>query len=62
MRENIGFFLVGILYISTVYVLVRPNSNGPAIINSLFSTFADLVRGVSGETYNTSTNKWSAAS
>jgi hypothetical protein len=62
MRENIGFFLVGILYISTIYVLVRPNSKGPAIVNSLFSTFADLVRGVSGETYNSSSNTWSAAS
>jgi hypothetical protein len=62
MKENIGFFLVGILYISTIYVLVRPNSNGPKIINSLFSTFADLVRGVSGETFNSTSNTWSAAS
>lgn len=62
MRENIGFFLVGILYLSTLYVLVRPNSKGPAIINNMFSAFADLVRGVSGETFDSSTNKWSAAS
>jgi hypothetical protein len=62
MRENIGFFLVGILYISTVYVLVRPNSNGPTIINNLFSTFGDLVRGVSGQTFDSSTQSWKAAS
>jgi hypothetical protein len=62
MTDKIAFFIVGILYLSTVYVLVRPNSKGPAIINTLFSTFADLVRGVSGETYNTSSNTWSPAS
>jgi hypothetical protein len=62
MRENIAFFLVGVLYLSTVYVLVKPNSKGPTIVNNLFSAFADLVRGVSGETYNSSSNTWSPAS
>jgi hypothetical protein len=62
MTDKLGYFLVGILYLSTVYVLVRPNSKGPGIINNLFSAFADLVRGVSGQTYDTTNNTWKAAS
>jgi hypothetical protein len=62
MTEKAGFFIVGILYLATLYVLVRPNSNGPTIINNLFSAFTDLVRGVSGQTFDSSTNTWKAAS
>lgn len=62
MRDQIGFFLVGILYLAILYVLVRPNSNGPTLINNVLGTFADLVRGVSGQTFDSSTNTWKAAS
>jgi hypothetical protein len=61
MRDQIGFLLAGILYLAILYVLVRPNSKGPTLVNTVLGTFADLVRGVSGQTYNASTNKWSAA-
>jgi hypothetical protein len=62
MRDKLGFFIVAIIYMSTLYVLVRPNSKGPGIINNLFSAFTDLVRGVSGQTYDASSGKWKAAS
>jgi hypothetical protein len=62
MKDGIVYFIVGVLYLSTVYVLVRPNSNGPALVNNVLGTFADLVRGVSGETFDSSTNSWKAAS
>lgn len=62
MRDQIGVFLVGILYLVILYVLVRPSSKGPTIINSILGTFADLVRGVSGQTFDSSTNSWKAAS
>lgn len=62
MRDQIGVFLVGILYLAILYVLVRPSSKGPTIINSILGTFADLVRGVSGQTFDSSTNSWKAAS
>lgn len=62
MRDQIGVFLVGILYLAILYVLVRPSSKGPKIINNILGTFADLVRGVSGQTFDSSTNSWKAAS
>lgn len=62
MRDQIGVFLVGILYLAILYVLVRPSSKGPTIINNILGTFADLVRGVSGQTFDSSTNSWKAAS
>lgn len=62
MRNQIGVFLVGILYLAILYVLVRPSSKGPTIINNILGTFADLVRGVSGQTFDSSTNSWKAAS
>jgi uncharacterized membrane protein len=61
MRDKIGMWLAGLLYLATLYVLVRPNSKGPALVGTVLGTFADLVRGVSGQTYDSSTNKWSAA-
>jgi hypothetical protein len=61
MRDKIGFWLAGIIYLAILYVLVKPNSKGPGLVNTVLGTFADLVRGVSGQTYNASTNKWSAA-
>ena len=62
MRDKLGTLIVGVLYLATLYVLVRPNSQGPTLINTVLGTFADLVRGVSGQTFDTSTNSWKAAS
>lgn len=62
MKDSIGFFAVGILYLAILYVLVRPNSNGPTLINNVLGTLSDLVRGVSGQTYDSSTQTWKAAS
>lgn len=61
MKDGVVFFIVGILYLSTLYVLVRPNSQGPALIQTVLGTFSDLVRGVSGQTFDSSTNSWKAA-
>lgn len=59
MRQNISMWLIGILYIAIIYLLVRPGSNGAQTVGTFFQTFADLVRGVTGETYDSSTNTWS---
>ena len=58
MKENLGIFFVGIIYIAILYTLVRPNSKGPQIIQTVFSTFTDLVRGVAGQTYDSTTGQW----
>jgi len=60
MKEQLGMFLIGVIYLSTLYMLVRPNSKGPEIIGNIFTTFTDLVRGVAGQTYNPATGQWSS--
>jgi hypothetical protein len=60
MRDNIAFFIVGVIYVAIVYSLVRPGSTGATLVKTVTGTFADLVRGVSGQTYNPSTQAWSA--
>lgn len=59
MRENITFFIVGIIYLAILFALVRPGSTGATLVNNIFSAFTDLVRGVAGQTYDTSTGTWS---
>ena len=60
MRDKIGFFITAIIYVAILYALVRPGSKGTVIIGSISAALTDLVRGVTGETYNTSTGKWSS--
>lgn len=62
MSEKITVVLIGVLYLATLLVLVRPNSKGPQLVSTVLGTFADLVRGVSGQTFDSSTNSWKAAS
>lgn len=62
--------LAGIIYLAIVFMLVRPNSNGVNLIytidpntgqpSGVLATFADLVRGIAGETFDSSTGKWRA--
>jgi hypothetical protein len=59
MKENIGIFIVAVIYLAILYTLVRPGSKGTQIVGSLSSALSDLVRGVAGQTYNSGTNKWS---
>lgn len=60
MKATIGTFAAGILYLAIVYALVRPGSNGATVITSFLDTFTDLVRGVAGQTYNSSSGTWSS--
>lgn len=59
MGDKVSLFLVGILYLAILYVMVRPQSKGPTIVEAVLGTFSDLVRGVTGQTFNSSTGKWS---
>jgi len=45
-------WFVGILYMAILYILVRPGSNGAQFIKTLSNTLSDLVRGVTGQTWN----------
>lgn len=62
--------IAGLIYLAIIFMLVRPNSNGVNLIYStdpntgqpsgVLATFADLVRGIAGETFDQSTGKWRA--
>lgn len=60
MKDQFFTLIAGVIYLAILYVLVRPGSKGPTIVNQILSTFADLVRGVTGYTYSQSTGKWEA--
>lgn len=59
MRDQIGFFIVAIIYVAILFALVRPGSKGTVIIGSMTAALTDLVRGVTGQTFNADTNTWS---
>jgi hypothetical protein len=59
MTDKIGFFIAAIIYVAILYTLVKPGSKGTAIIGNIGAAMADLVRGVTGQTFDQSTGKWS---
>jgi hypothetical protein len=48
MSKDIGTFLVGIVYLSILFLLVRPGSNGPAIIKSVSGGLSSLISAATG--------------
>ena len=41
-------FLVGVLYLAAIFVLVRPGSQGPSLLNSFFNGTKGLVTAATG--------------
>jgi hypothetical protein len=62
MKDNVIFVIVGAIYVACLYTLVRPGSKGTQLVGTIGTTMSDLVRGVSGETYSSNTQKWSVGS
>lgn len=56
MKDKMVWVFVAIIYLAILYTLVRPNSKGPVIVMTIANTLGDLVRGVTGETWNASAN------
>lgn len=48
MTDSAWYLIVGAVYLGILMLLVRPSSNGPAIINQLFDAFASLLKGTTG--------------
>lgn len=46
--KYIGEFLVLIVYSGIIFVLVRPNSKGPQLVNSVANGLANLVKAGQG--------------
>jgi hypothetical protein len=59
MADKIGYFIAAIIYVAIIYTLVKPGSKGTQIIGTIGSALSDLVRGVSGQTFDKTTGKWS---
>jgi hypothetical protein len=46
--SKFGDFLVGVLYVAAIFVLVRPGSQGPSLVNSLTTGTSNLVKAATG--------------
>jgi hypothetical protein len=54
MAKDFGTFLVGIVYLSILFVLVRPASQGPTLINNVATGLKNLITaGTGGGTWGT---------
>lgn len=46
--NKVGDFLVGVLYVAAIFVLVRPGSQGPSLVNSITTGTSNLVNAATG--------------
>jgi hypothetical protein len=53
--------VVACIYIAILYTLVRPGSKGTVLVGTIGTTLSDLVRGVTGQTYDAKTQSWTVA-
>ena len=61
MGNRIALLIAAAIYIAILLVLVRPNSRGGRLVLSISDVFSDLVRGVTGQTFDQSSQTWSPA-
>jgi hypothetical protein len=59
-KDMIFTLIAAMFYVAIIFMLVRPSSKGPTIVNNVFNAFSDLIRGSVGYTYDSSTGKWAA--
>lgn len=48
MSGAFGTFLVGIIYLAVLFVLVRPNSQGPTLVKNVADGLSSLVNAGTG--------------
>lgn len=48
MTREFGSFLTGIIIIAVLFVLVRPNSQGPALVKNVSGALTGLVQAATG--------------
>jgi hypothetical protein len=48
MTKDFGTFLVGIVYLAVLFVLVRPNSQGPQLVTNVADGLSNLVNAGTG--------------
>lgn len=60
-KDQIFTLIAAVFYIAIIFMLVRPNSQGPTLVNNISNTLSDLVRGSIGYSYDASTGQWVGA-
>jgi hypothetical protein len=48
MSRDVGSFLTGIIIVAALFVLVRPNSQGPALVKGVSGGLSGLVQSATG--------------
>ncbi len=48
MTKDFGTFLIGIVYLAVLFVLVRPNSQGPVLVTNVSQGLAGLINAGTG--------------
>jgi hypothetical protein len=48
MQGALGQFLVGIIFLAVIFVLVRPNSQGPTLVTNVADGLSNLVNAGTG--------------
>lgn len=48
MTGALGQFLVGIIFLAVIFVLVRPNSQGPTLVTNVADGLSNLVNAGTG--------------
>jgi hypothetical protein len=47
-RSAITVFIVGIVYLAILFVLVRPNSQGPTLVTNVSDGLTNLIKAATG--------------
>jgi len=48
MKGTVGTVLIAIVYLAVLFVLVRPGSQGPALVNNVSSGISGLINAGTG--------------
>lgn len=48
MSKDFGTFLIGIVYLAILFLLVRPGSNGPGLVQNVASGLTNLIQAGTG--------------
>jgi hypothetical protein len=48
MGKDFGTFLIGVVYLSVLFVLVRPGSQGPTLITNVSTGLSNLIKAGTG--------------
>lgn len=61
MWDNVGTFIIALIYIAILYVLVNPSSPGPAAITAVTTALGNVVSAATGGGSLTSTGSTGTA-